>query len=575
MALQPRRQSFEDLLIADDSSELSTVQTTAAPPGPGGATAARFATMYIPGLGSTNPAQPQATQTPAGLVSEGGVLGPKLESGKQSRPQETKQMGNPVAEGSQWTSGGTGVDQRLEDEPQSEREGCLCCCCEEESDCGRCCREDCSPPFQRLIGLLGLLWLVSLLLTVLCLRSYDPFVWTFHKNLLVLLCAFSLALMVLFWVPSRVLCRSGRRRRSRLRREQRERRAGDSSKVVWQEEAEAGEVNWANQKGKIYIVAVVTMLLAGAITVGASYRPLFQVDPAVLGPHSEGIAVVFVAPNVFINASKSDASPSLAQMYGLSTLKTRWNVLDVRSKGFEHGHLPGALHVPPEIFPLDTERFGGLLPDAEHLTHVFHEAGFDAALPSLVYGDWNYGQGQECYMYFILRYLGVTSVSVLYGGVWAWSSAGLQLEQGFYLPQALPGQVHLKSSDAVPMFLELRQDIQARIAQQEEQQKVPLLLDAREAKQFKDGHLPGATNLDWRATLEPDGNLLSHSSFMKYLSDRQLQGAMDNQTCTYSNLGVRGAWLWTILFWHGSQLPRLYLGGSEEWTAAGLTLETD
>lgn len=102
-------------------------------------------------------------------------------------------------------------------------------------------------------------------------------------------------------------------------------------------------------------------------------------------------------------------------------------VIDTRTpEEYAAGHIPGAVNIR-EIFSfLSTSTPDGLAAMQQTFADLLGASGLSGAETAVVYEDaMNNGYGQSCRGYFLLQYLGYPKVSVLHGGLKAWTDAGL------------------------------------------------------------------------------------------------------------------------------------------------------
>ena len=92
-----------------------------------------------------------------------------------------------------------------------------------------------------------------------------------------------------------------------------------------------------------------------------------------------------------------------------------------KESGYQDGHIPGAIHVNSDDF--DDENRAYVLESDDVLVKLALSQGITSASTVIVTGDPIF----SCRYATILRYLGVTNVFVLSGGVNAWNNAGYQL----------------------------------------------------------------------------------------------------------------------------------------------------
>ena len=201
-------------------------------------------------------------------------------------------------------------------------------------------------------------------------------------------------------------------------------------------------------------------------------------------------------------------------------LDVRWALGD--PYGHDHyadGHIPGAVYVD-----LDTELAappspeGGRhpLPDFAELQESARRWGIGSGRPVVVYDD--LGNTAAARAWWLLRYAGVTEVTLLDGALGAWRTAGLPLESGIPADPT-PGDVVLRAG-ALPIT---DADGAAELAVS------GLLLDARAGERYRGevepvdpraGHIPGAVSAPTGENLAADGTFLSPELLRKRFEER-------------------------------------------------------
>ncbi|MGY1503056.1 sulfurtransferase [Streptomyces sp. QTS52] len=269
--------------------------------------------------------------------------------------------------------------------------------------------------------------------------------------------------------------------------------------------------------------------------------------------------------------SRSRVTTTVAELRDALTSENPPLVLDVRwalgdPYGRDHyadAHIPGAVYVD-----LDTELAGP--PSPEGGRHPLPElAELQAAARS-----WGLGQGQPVVVYddlgntaaarawWLLRYAGVTDVTLLDGALGAWRSAGLPQESGIPADREhgdvvlSPGGLPLTDADGA---VELARD--------------GLLLDARAGERYRGevepvdpraGHIPGAVSAPTGENLAADGTFLSPELLRKRFEDL---GAGDASCIgVYCGSGVTAAHQIVALTLAGFDAT-LFAGSWSAWSA--------
>ncbi len=231
---------------------------------------------------------------------------------------------------------------------------------------------------------------------------------------------------------------------------------------------------------------------------------------------------------------------------------------------FAAAHLPGAqyLHLDRDLSSPVTATSGRHpLPDASAFARRIGTAGVDANCQVVAYD-----QGPGAYaarFWWLARWIGLTKVAVLDGGIAAWRAAGLPLERESLAP--------------LPRTLEARVDERAALTAAEVGQAVrrpgTLLLDARGAERFAGrnetldtiaGHVPGARNHPFLGNLSADGKFLPAAQLRRRFD--VLRGALPpSAIVSMCGSGVTACQTLLALEYAGLPGARLYAGSWSEW----------
>ena len=229
------------------------------------------------------------------------------------------------------------------------------------------------------------------------------------------------------------------------------------------------------------------------------------------------------------------------------------------------GHLPRAAHIEDEQLRAAA---GGMpvqfLPSAE-LARVFERAGATAEKPVLVYSDGEDPLAATITAYALLK-AGHPSVLLLDGGFDAWRGvADVTQEFSLYRPAQWTAP-----APTIPIVASL-DDVRRMVDTDE-----GALVDARPAKLFRgegkhwvrNGHIPGAVNLDWKSLVRGDNEALfkPRKEIEELLREAGLEAT--SPTIVYCGTGREATLLY--LYLKGVlQWPRvtLYEGSWTEWSA--------
>ena len=250
-------------------------------------------------------------------------------------------------------------------------------------------------------------------------------------------------------------------------------------------------------------------------------------------------------------------------------------VVDIRSaesggrRGFEAGHVPGAIHSDYAADPWRVARdgAGGLLPEPEQLAALLGRLGLvpdhHAVIVSAGLAPADFSAAAR--VYWTLKVAGHDRVSILDGGFQAWTEAGGPIERG-------PAQ----AAGGPPYPLRMAEPLRANTSHVTEAIAGggPALLDGRSQAQFEGldkspvaaraGRLPGALHLDHARAFEPGTGRLRSAGELETLFAPLPAGPM----VSYCNTGHLASTNWFIL----SEVLRrpgisLYDASMSGWTA--------
>lgn len=191
---------------------------------------------------------------------------------------------------------------------------------------------------------------------------------------------------------------------------------------------------------------------------------------------------------------------------------------------FEKAHLPGARFFDiEEIADHDTD-LPHMLPDAQAFTAHLRRLGLNDGQWVVVYDQ--HGLFSAPRAWWMLRAMGVASVSVMQGGLPAWQAQGRPVAVG---PATPPNALGTVTARFLPEWVAQFEDVR-RVSSGEREATI---LDARSAPRFagiqpeprpglRSGHIPGSKNLPFTTLIDEAGYF--------YPAERLRQ--------TFENLGV-------------------------------------
>jgi thiosulfate/3-mercaptopyruvate sulfurtransferase len=226
---------------------------------------------------------------------------------------------------------------------------------------------------------------------------------------------------------------------------------------------------------------------------------------------------------------------------------------------YEHGHVPGAVHVAPAELVSGTRPATGSLPDVARLETLFARLGYDSELHFVAYDD--EGGGWAGRFLWTLDVIGQRAWSYLNGGLAAWTSDSLPLES---TPRKrAPRDVRVSLSDGPQARAE---EILRRL-----DDSTLLVWDCRSREEFvgvrsgstRSGHIPGAVHLDWLDLMDRDRALRLRTDLGVLLARHGIDGGRDVVTHCQTHHRSGLAYLVGRLL----EFPRIraYAGSWSEW----------
>jgi thiosulfate/3-mercaptopyruvate sulfurtransferase len=222
---------------------------------------------------------------------------------------------------------------------------------------------------------------------------------------------------------------------------------------------------------------------------------------------------------------------------------------------FADGHIPGAVQV---------DRAELAITDTAAATIETWETDVEALLTSIgvtrdstvvVYDD---GSHDAARLWWVLTQLSHPSVSLLDGGLEAWSGLGEPVETGPSnpTPAMLP-------YDGIPdeSALVTKEQVEAAL-----EDPTVVIVDARPANEYAAGHIPGAVNIPMEQNYSAaDGTLLPIDELQSLYIDAGI--TPDKQVIVYCNSGVRASNDFFALTYLGYPQVALYAGSWPEWSS--------
>ena len=170
---------------------------------------------------------------------------------------------------------------------------------------------------------------------------------------------------------------------------------------------------------------------------------------------------------------------------------------------WERLHIPGAVHVKPFELVLGIPPAAGKLPSVARLNALFSRIGYHPDLHIVAYDD--EGGGWAGRFLWTLDVIGHRQHSLLNGGLHSWLKEGHPIASD--VPSITPTSVSVTIQDEPIAEIDT---ILATLAD-----PTVKIWDARSSEEYlglragsmRNGHIPGAVNLDWVDVMDPARNL--------------------------------------------------------------------
>jgi len=253
-------------------------------------------------------------------------------------------------------------------------------------------------------------------------------------------------------------------------------------------------------------------------------------------------------------------------------------VIDIRApKDYAQGHINGALNAPygqwrgPATNP-------GELPELKELTALVQRLGLTPQTHAVVVssGENDTDFGAAARVYWTLKVLGLEELSIVNGGMKAWSAAGLGLSTN--VPTVAPSGFEPRfNTDLLVKQAQLVKDVDSAKA---------VLVDARPASFFNGetrhvaaktpGTLPGAVNVAHSVWFKPGTSEVIGAAQAKSVAAKFNLADSDKEIVSFCNTGHWAATNWFVLSeLVGDKDVKLYAGSMVDWSRADQALPMD
>lgn len=248
-------------------------------------------------------------------------------------------------------------------------------------------------------------------------------------------------------------------------------------------------------------------------------------------------------------------------------------VIDTRTpEEYAAGHIPGAVNVREIFSYLATSTPEGVSAMQEKFASLLGAAGLSGAEHAVIYEDaMNNGYGQSCRGYFLLNYLGYPQVSILHGGLKAWTDAGLPVTTDPSSPEAKIFPLNADESLIVttPEMLKSLEDssiVKLDVRDWDEwvgESSSPYGKDFTPRK----GRIPDAVLIEWYTLMKPASDVPMFKSKEEIKEIAAKVGITENSTVNiYCFKGARASNTFVALSEAGMKNLKIYFASWNEWS---------
>lgn len=246
----------------------------------------------------------------------------------------------------------------------------------------------------------------------------------------------------------------------------------------------------------------------------------------------------------------------LAKMTSTASAEPEIVVIDVRPKAeFDAGHIPGARHLDPNEVVDASSPIQGALKSETEVAEILGALGIRADTRVVYYDD--KAGFHAARMFWLTEHYGHRKVSLLNGGLKAWTAAGHGLSQdaAAFQPARFAPAVTPRRHASADYILQRRDDAET------------VVIDVRPTKLYNEGHIPWAQSLPWKGNLAEDGTFKSPEDLAAHFA---AQGVTDSRNVViHCQTGLASSHSYVALRLLGYPRVRVYHRSWAEWGTAG------
>ncbi len=235
-------------------------------------------------------------------------------------------------------------------------------------------------------------------------------------------------------------------------------------------------------------------------------------------------------------------------------------IVDLRPRGYEDGHIPGAVHLANASIR-DPQAPPTFLPTIEAFERLMAELGISNTTRVVAYDD--RGGIYAARLWWILNYFGHTNVALLDGGWKYWAAKGLPAVAG-----TGPVDAATFTARPNPAWVATADDVLAAI-----DRPGAKIVDARTVEEIegrdlrnirRGGAIPSSIPVYWEDAFDRETHLFKPAGELRRLyEDKGITPA--DEVITYCQVGMRASHDLFVLHLVGYDRLRNYYGAWEEW----------
>lgn len=238
-------------------------------------------------------------------------------------------------------------------------------------------------------------------------------------------------------------------------------------------------------------------------------------------------------------------------------------IVDMRSEGYEGGHIPGAVPLTWQELNDPNHEISGMILPQEEFEQLMGQLGISNDTTVVAYDE---GMSMAAArLFFALEYYGHANVKVLHGGFTAWLTEGKELSTDG--PEVEPGTFTATANENLVVTKEFVLD--------HLDHEDYVILDVRSPEEYsgedvraeRGGHIPNAVNLNWTETMETNEYPIfkPYEELASQFASVGVEADSGKTILPYCQTNARGAHTYFTLRLLGFEDVNPYEGSWAEW----------